>query len=35
MSALTSNGYHFHSLLREVYNFVYFKHAFFAPGWGG
>jgi len=35
MSALTSNGYHFHSLLREVHKFVYLTHALFVWCWGG
>jgi len=35
MGAFTSNGYHFHSLLREVHKFFYLTHAFFVCGWGG
>jgi len=41
MSAFIRNGYHFHSLLHEVHNFVYFINAFLsvgsrggAVGWG-
>ena len=35
MSAFTSKGYHFHSLLHEVHSFVFFTHDFFVCGLGG